>query len=400
MDYLAKNASKSKRQRTTAQLERKRMVDREHQRARCSQNQAEIRQMKDRIQELQGRLRRTEALLQHLPVRNQQDNLAILRSTESHTVTQISPHSAMDMNSPGQTMVDTPDHPHSLIHPALPLAMHVPSRGTNISPGPNQLESSSSQNTTQPPSHPMAIPAVILKDPECIHEGVPGRRHSAQTTGQIGATVSNTIDPFCLCGRGIHSSHSECFEQNVAQAVVEASFSPGDAVIPRRPTLADLCLIGEGSNQVSRLVITYLRKPNPVKVSDLFGMFIGMYILLRYRLRPSLETYNDIPPFLQPTKVQDSCPHPISVDFFPYPQIRDVLALQLYQYDKTDPDNDLPGVLTCNWPPGKELLVREGISIILNPEYEPHIRVYENWQMSAAWASKHPRLAPLANIVS
>lgn len=249
-----------------------------------------MKQMKDEIHELQERLRRTEALLQNLPVGNKQDNPAAPMSAESPALMDISPHSTVEMNSPGQIIADTPagcspsDHAHSLIRLALPPTLHGPSKGTNPPPRSNSSESISSHDTTQPPRQSIAIAAVISKDPESIHEGITERRPSAQASHPIGTTLPDTVDPFCLCGKGIHSSHSECFEQNVAQTVVEASLNPSDAIIPRRPTLADLCLIGEGSNPVSRLVITYLRKPNQVKVSDLFGMFIGMYVLLRVRL--------------------------------------------------------------------------------------------------------------------
>lgn len=300
MGYSTQNASKSKRKRTAAQLERKRLIDREHQRARRSQNQGQMKQMEDEIRELQGRLRRAEALLKNLPVGNKDDNAVIPTSADSYAATDILPHSVVNMDLPRQVIVDTiagcppSDHAHSLIRPGLPSILHGGLKGASPS------EYISSRNTVQPSSQSMAISAVISEDPVCIHEEMTRGQLVAKTAHSVENTLPNTVDPFCLCGKGTHSSYSECFEQNVAQTVVEASLNPSDAIIPRRPTLADLCLIGEGSNPVSRLVITYLRKPNRVKVSDLFGMFIGMYVLLRVRLPPltltKLETkiYSDL----------------------------------------------------------------------------------------------------------
>lgn len=109
-------------------------------------------------------------------------------------------------------------------------------------------------------------------------------------------------------------------------------------------------------------------------------------------------TYDDIPEYLKPTQVQESIPHPIFIDFVPFPRLRDVLTLRLVEYNHGVFDLDILESISFEWPAAQPLLVNSENGTSLNPDFMTHTMSPNSWTLGPALFERYPRLAPLIGI--
>ncbi|KAH7121485.1 hypothetical protein EDB81DRAFT_700366 [Dactylonectria macrodidyma] len=205
----------------------------------------------------------------------------------------------------------------------------------------------------------------------------------------------------CFCNPKTHHSYSDCFEKTVSASLIKSNNHPTCTLaIPATPHLADLLFIRAPENPISKLLYKLVRRPNTDLVI-ICAVYILAHRILRYRLFPSLETYNDIPEWLRSTDIQDNIPHPLYIDFVQFPQLRNAMVLNVVNIDsiREEFDTDYERCMSVNWPVSEGLLiVDDSRDTVLNPKFERHVLTQENWSLSSEFARKYPDMAPLVTI--
>lgn len=122
--------------------------------------------------------------------------------------------------------------------------------------------------------------------------------------------------------------------------------------------------------------------------------------MLQYRLSPSQETYDDVPTWLHTNKAEDSTPHPIYADFILFPRLREAFILKqvdIRSYEQFE--FDFTTHLSVSWPLlGTLIVINDTHETVLNPAFESHVSMLENWSLDEEFARKYPHIAPLVNI--
>ena len=167
-----------------------------------------------------------------------------------------------------------------------------------------------------------------------------------------------------------------------------------------------------------------------------------MYLMMRWQIDPSQESYDRLPEWLCPRPSQLFTPHPIWVDYLPWPRMRDKIIANQSAYPFENhfipytttlslnwPYEDLdclldtstnrpptattmnpqtpsstttpptstttttttPGPTTSSAPTARDETVES--EIIINPIFERHFRNPNNWSLGPAFARAHPELA-------
>lgn len=135
----------------------------------------------------------------------------------------------------------------------------------------------------------------------------------------------------------------------------------------------------------------------PEQVAVLYIMFLVM----RWQISPTQETYDRLPEWVTPRPSQLFTPHPAWVDHLPWPRMRDrmvdlypSIALENFFVPYTT-------TLSLNWPyePSDTLLaLPDSDELSINPIFERHLRDLNNWTLGPAFAKTFPLLAETAKI--
>ncbi|RYP03553.1 hypothetical protein DL764_005054 [Monosporascus ibericus] len=145
----------------------------------------------------------------------------------------------------------------------------------------------------------------------------------------------------------------------------------------------------------------------PEKVAVLYVTFI----IMRWRINPSQETYDLLPSWTHPTPAQQAVPHPSWIDQLPFPEMRERLVREHYDNHQ----HQQPGVpplfddffipftttLSVNWPyePTDTLLQSpDGSELLINPVFERHLRRLENWTIGESFDKAFPQLRGSYNL--
>ncbi|KAH7136213.1 hypothetical protein EDB81DRAFT_886327 [Dactylonectria macrodidyma] len=346
--------AKSVRTRSPGQLQRKRALD------KASQKRKRER-AKVHIQDLEDQLDQAREEIAHLR--------AVIRNLEH------SPDSA------GQT------------RQAANTAQTAQTRSDNLHPA-----------QSQPPHHGESSET----------RGPTNGRPAGDTKGDVGRDLGTALlsslmpadrmEPSaieCCCIPMTHKSYSECFEHTVFTALVKSQLRlTSTPPIPVNPELSDLLLLRSPTNPVTAVLYKLIKRPDTGDLALQTAVYLLAYRILRYRFFPSLQAYNDIPESLRPTDIQTSVPHPLHVDFMPFPLLRDAMALGKITIDgfREQLDADWGRHISLNWPSSESLLVKDLGETALNHKFEGHVCTYENWSLDETFAKKYPDMAPLVTI--
>ena len=95
---------------------------------------------------------------------------------------------------------------------------------------------------------------------------------------------------------------------------------------------------------------------------------------------------------MRPTEIQMSNLHPVSIDFLPWPDLRDYLCL----HQNMDSRHSVDLYIKCvrlNWPKDKDLLCRSASGLMdLNPDFESIAFDAKNWYLTSPWTEMFPQL--------
>ncbi|KAM0346660.1 hypothetical protein ACHAPU_005372 [Fusarium lateritium] len=204
----------------------------------------------------------------------------------------------------------------------------------------------------------------------------------------------------CRCGVQ-HHSQSDCLEYRSFAILYEthAAF-PQDPLharsLPRNPSLPNMTLHSYGDNAVTCFLTSFLKGFEMASVETLFGVYFFAYRLMRWRLHPDPMTLKDVPPWLLPTEVQNTYPHPVSIDYIPWPDLRDFLCTNPRIKSRHSVKMYLES-LQLKWPPGCSLMTMEGGQVCVSPEFEAIACDLNNWELGPPWLDAFPRLVSLVH---
>ncbi|MCJ1422806.1 hypothetical protein MMC29_000686 [Sticta canariensis] len=135
----------------------------------------------------------------------------------------------------------------------------------------------------------------------------------------------------------------------------------------------------------------------PEQVAVLYIMFL----IMRWQISPTQETYDRLPEWVTPRPSQLFTPHPAWVDHLPWPRMRDRMV---HLYPNIALENffiPYTTTLSLNWPydPSDTLLsLPDSDELSINPVFERHLRDLNNWTLGPAFAKAFPMLAETTKI--
>ena len=183
---------------------------------------------------------------------------------------------------------------------------------------------------------------------------------------------------------------------------------------PAYPSISSLLNPSISSHPLSKLFIDILSKfPDISGLPEKIAVLYIMFLFMRWQIQPSQENYDRLPEWLRPRPNQIFRPHPVWVDYLPWPRMRDRLVAD---YEACPLENffvPYTTTLSLNWPyeetdtllnatPTSNTSSNKGNGngnresgagdLIINPVFERHLRDLRNWSLGPAFAKAHPTL--------
>ncbi|KAL4948530.1 hypothetical protein BDW69DRAFT_91041 [Aspergillus filifer] len=227
---------------------------------------------------------------------------------------------------------------------------------------------------------PMLVPAPALGEPD------------------------NNVPVDCRCGVD-HRSYYECLEYSTFSILLRAHQGLNKSIsnstrLPRTPSLVHVFRPTSTDNPVIQILGLVFSQVRPANVRTLFACYVVMYRFLRWRLCPDPETQSDVPPWLYPTEIQKTIPHPVCIDFLPWPNLRDKLIHSAQPYQ--DPRHSVIMYMRSihfRWPEDQEFIyTTESGELMPTEAFERGLYEYENWRVSQEWAGMFPKLRKYVNV--
>ena len=246
----------------------------------------------------------------------------------------------------------------------------------------------------------------------------PSYPHQATCTTHISNPIPNGKADTCFspsiraCSTPIHNISATCpldgllldFLSERQQRAAEG-LSHSKLVGPAYPSVLSL-LNPESSRYAHPLskVFTDIigTFPDIAQLPEQVAVLYIMFLIMRWQISPSQETYDRLPEWVTPRPSQLFTPHPAWIDHLPWPRMRDKMV---YLYPNIPFETffiPYTTTLSLNWPyePTDTLISlpdKEELSI--NPVFERHLRDLNNWSLGPAFARAFPMLAETCRIV-
>lgn len=157
------------------------------------------------------------------------------------------------------------------------------------------------------------------------------------------------------------------------------------------------------SHPVSKLFTDILRTfPDISSLPEQVAVLYIMFLLMRWQIYPTQENYDRLPEWLTPLPSQLLTPHPVWIDYVPWPQMRDSLVTSYRNYPFENWFIPYTRTLSVNWPyEAADCLLSTGESdeLVINPVFERHVRNLGNWSLGPAFAESFPALVDTTRIM-
>ncbi|KAL2827800.1 hypothetical protein BDW59DRAFT_54739 [Aspergillus cavernicola] len=336
--------AQKKRRRTEAQLARKRQADRINHKAKREQQKRQMENLETQVNSLQEAV---QSLTEQVRVLNDR-----LRDQTRY-------FPCFDLETPSPV-------PAGNSSTSLSLPRPIPSAQDMLLLSADKL--------------PMLLPVPALGEPD------------------------NNVPVDCRCGVD-HQSYFECLEYSTFSILLRAHQGLNNSItnstrLPRTPSLIHVFRPTSTDNPVIQILGLVFGQVRPANVRTLFACYVVMYRFLRWRLCPDEETQRDVPTWLYPTEIQRTIPHPVCIDFLPWPGLRDRLIHNVKQIQ--DPRHSVIMYMRSvhfQWPEDQDFIyTTENGELMPTQHFETGLYAYENWQVSREWASMFPKLEKYVNV--
>jgi hypothetical protein len=156
------------------------------------------------------------------------------------------------------------------------------------------------------------------------------------------------------------------------------------------------------SHPVSKVFTDILRTfPDISSLPEQVAVLYTMFLLMRWQIYPTQENYERLPEWFTPRPTQLLQPHPVWMDYVPWPAMRDRIITSYQNYPFENWFIPFTRDLSVNWPyEATDCLLSAGDSdeLAINPVFERHMRNLSNWSLGPCFAETYPALADTARI--
>lgn len=362
--------AQKKRRRTEAQLARKRQADRVNHKAKREQQKRQMENLETQVANLQ------EA------VQSLTDQVRVLNGRLGDQTRYLSCFNIAEIPSP----------------------VAAASNSTSTTTG----TSSASTSLAQPRPLPNAQDMLLL----------PSDKLPMLVPSPVSGEPDNNVPVDCRCGVD-HRSYYECLEYSTFSILLRAHQGLNKSIsnstrLPRTPSLVHVFRPTSTDNPVIQILGLVFSQVRPANVRTLFACYVVMYRFLRvchsclfcpsdkfqWRLCPDEDTQRDVPTWLYPTEIQKTVPHPVCIDFLPWPGLRDRLIHKADQIqDHRHSVMMYMRSIHFRWPEDQEFIyTSQNGELMPTQDFETGLYVYENWQVSSEWAAMFPTLKKYVNV--
>ncbi|PWY77520.1 bZIP transcription factor [Aspergillus heteromorphus CBS 117.55] len=156
------------------------------------------------------------------------------------------------------------------------------------------------------------------------------------------------------------------------------------------------------SHPLSKVFTDILRTfPDISTLPEQIAVLFLMFLLMRWQIYPTSENYDRLPEWLTPRPSQLLTPHPVWIDYLPWPRMRDRLVMSYHEYPFENWFIPFTRTVSVNWPYEATdclLSTGDGDELIINPVFERHFRNISNWSLGPAFAEAYPSLVETTTI--
>ncbi|KIW01896.1 uncharacterized protein PV09_06739 [Verruconis gallopava] len=247
----------------------------------------------------------------------------------------------------------------------------------------------------------ISAPAVQVR---CKHGTACPVQHPIPVTSQkdeSGWQYTGYVPVVCRCDLP-HETECECLELSTFSILLHShqNLSNGNCHVkdlPRNASIANMLLLSDEGNPLAVLLNSVFKSVPSIELHTMVASYFLMYRYLRWRAYPDAESYAEIPLWARPTMTQTSKPHPVCIDYIPWPPLRDHVLKHSGQ-DPRHTVNLYVSHVRFRWPKERSFLSRNGGEVKLSDEFISAISEYENWRVSREWAKMFPELVHLVNV--
>ncbi|KAK3293402.1 uncharacterized protein B0H64DRAFT_327048, partial [Chaetomium fimeti] len=182
--------------------------------------------------------------------------------------------------------------------------------------------------------------------------------------------------------------------------------SQSEILGPRYPSVSSLLnpAVSAYSHPLSKVFTDILaRFPDLATLPERVAVLYVMFLLMRWQVSPTEENYLRLPPWFRPGPGQTAKDHPAWYDHLPFPEMRERLVC-IYQDGPFPFDHffiPFTSTLSLNWPYEDTLVLLASPTseeLMINPVFEQHICMLENWTLGPAFERAFPALVGSFNL--
>jgi hypothetical protein len=398
MDPKASNTNMSRRvgNLTAEQAEKKRAIDRDNQRHHRAKNKAYIRTLEEKIAELTARLAEAETLLEQYRRRdNEQVPAALSHSSSTNLTISTQPTSTDEEVQVSTSMPLLSEGSIKSYLDSLPLDL-----GTGMT-----IHSFSTAQDLNFLDWDLAcVMGNLSPTVEAPSTDLPSY---STTLGSWDTTSSQNETPEWQMMPVYIPATTKLDEVIIGTAAawrarlhkdeeLEKPVFPSINSLLNRPSNVEQGLPGTFSETVAAQVWRSPIKTLPERI----GFMYKLSHLIRWLVCRTKDTYEKMPPFLRPTKLQRTVPHAAWISIVTSPDARDALIKHM-DLGRFEEIRMLAGEsVSVSWPyPDSTAFVEspDKQSLMLHPAFEAHLRRRENWAMGKEVCKAFPFLEPFCN---
>ena len=174
--------------------------------------------------------------------------------------------------------------------------------------------------------------------------------------------------------------------------------------LPTYPSVSALLnsTAGHPIDPISQLMSDVISKfPHLAALSEQVAVLLLMFLMMRWMSDPTQENYERIPDWFTPRPSQLFTPHPVWIEYTPWPRLRDKLVANYHDYPFENWFLPFTSGMSINWPYDvRDCLLSTGDKDdpMINPVFERHVRRLENWSLGPIFAETFPALADTVKI--
>ncbi|TPX11033.1 uncharacterized protein E0L32_008070 [Thyridium curvatum] len=277
---------------------------------------------------------------------------------------------------------------------------------TRIQPGQNGAQDSPEYHHA-PMRHDATYPGASASPPEGTATDMSPRTAMSHPGGDHNvrrwATPLNHCPPTCPLDHLLLDFLSER-RQRAAEGL-----STQEIIGPRYPSVSSLLNPQNSrfSHPLSKVFTDILATfPDISRLPERVAVLYIMFLIMRWQINPSRESYERLPPWCRPCRAQHAVPHPAWIDHLPFPIMRERLVHDFADGSLSPELFDdffvpFTQTLSLNWPyEDTDTLLQspEGEELMINPVFERHLRRQENWTLGEAFDKAFPLLADMYNL--